>query len=262
MTWSRNDEAPGLDRRLGHGLRGGAGDQNRTGWLGSLTCGSYIVQPGEREGPARILRIALAMRGGVSLAVWIGGAVAEIDLLRRAGVQLLHAGGQVPPVDPADDPRTWPRRHAYMSMLHTAGYTGVEIDVLAGASAGGLNGVIYGYAQSLGIGVDWLLDVWKDNGHIWTLMRQTRSRWRIQSLLRGDERSECPPRRRRVGASPTEPSVLLISSGCCRRPECRRRPTRQPEKAQRVGYAPPTRSEASPVHDQPLSMQTEVKNPG
>lgn len=30
------------------------------------------------------LRIALAMRGGVSLAVWIGGVVAEIDVLRHA----------------------------------------------------------------------------------------------------------------------------------------------------------------------------------
>jgi hypothetical protein len=28
------------------------------------------------------LRLALGMRGGVSLAVWIGGAVAEIDRLR------------------------------------------------------------------------------------------------------------------------------------------------------------------------------------
>ena len=31
----------------------------------------------------RTLRIALAMKGGVSLAVWIGGAVAELDILRR-----------------------------------------------------------------------------------------------------------------------------------------------------------------------------------
>ena len=29
------------------------------------------------------LRLALSMNGGVSLAVWIGGAVSEIDCLRR-----------------------------------------------------------------------------------------------------------------------------------------------------------------------------------
>ena len=31
----------------------------------------------------RTLRLALAMRGGVSLASWIGGTVAELDILRR-----------------------------------------------------------------------------------------------------------------------------------------------------------------------------------
>ena len=34
----------------------------------------------------RTLRIALAMKGGVSLAVWIGGAVAELDVLRRVRI--------------------------------------------------------------------------------------------------------------------------------------------------------------------------------
>ena len=38
----------------------------------------------DRERLNHTLRLALAMRGGVSLAVWIGGAVAEIDVLRRA----------------------------------------------------------------------------------------------------------------------------------------------------------------------------------
>ena len=31
----------------------------------------------------RELRLALSMNGGVSLAVWIGGSVSEIDCLRR-----------------------------------------------------------------------------------------------------------------------------------------------------------------------------------
>jgi hypothetical protein len=32
----------------------------------------------------RELRLALGMRGGVSLAIWIGGACSEIDRVRRA----------------------------------------------------------------------------------------------------------------------------------------------------------------------------------
>src|SRR5690606_1372519 len=40
----------------------------------------------------RLLRAALAMRGGVSLAVWIGGAAAEMDLWRRIRIRTDTAG--------------------------------------------------------------------------------------------------------------------------------------------------------------------------
>jgi hypothetical protein len=39
--------------------------------------------PASSASGGRELRLALAMRGGVSLAVWIGGAIAELDLARR-----------------------------------------------------------------------------------------------------------------------------------------------------------------------------------
>ena len=45
----------------------------------------------------RVLRLALAMRGGVSLAVWIGGAVAELDLLRSLRVYTQVDSGRVLP---------------------------------------------------------------------------------------------------------------------------------------------------------------------
>jgi hypothetical protein len=67
------------------------------------------------------LRLALAMRGGVSLAVWMGGACSEVDRMRRA------PGGAVP------------QASTYGRMLDAAGYGSVAVDVLAGASAGGLN---------------------------------------------------------------------------------------------------------------------------
>ena len=34
----------------------------------------------------REIRLALVLNGGVSLAIWIGGVVAEIDRARRAGL--------------------------------------------------------------------------------------------------------------------------------------------------------------------------------
>src|SRR3954454_15791472 len=61
------------------------------------------------------------MRGGVSLAVWIGGAASELDALRGA-----------PRIAPA----------FYADLLALGGYTGVQIDVMSGASAGGLNAVL------------------------------------------------------------------------------------------------------------------------
>jgi hypothetical protein len=56
----------------------------------------------------RMLRLALAMRGRVSLAVWIGGAVAELDRLRSARPD----DGSTEDIDPAEDPegfRRFPR---------------------------------------------------------------------------------------------------------------------------------------------------------
>jgi hypothetical protein len=66
------------------------------------------------------LRLALAMRGGVSLSVWIGGACGEIDRLRQA-----------------------PDGGFWCGLRELAGYSNVIVDVMAGASAGGLNAVIY-----------------------------------------------------------------------------------------------------------------------
>src|SRR3954467_11994153 len=73
------------------------------------------------------LRLALGMRGGVSLAVWMGGACSEVDRLRRA-------------FDDEDGQQE--RTATYRRMLEASGYGSVAVDVVAGASAGGLNSVL------------------------------------------------------------------------------------------------------------------------
>ena len=75
----------------------------------------------DATGDGTTLRLALGMRGGVSLAVWIGGAASELDALRAA----------------AHDPSS-----SSAELLALGGYTGVQIDVMSGASAGGLNAVL------------------------------------------------------------------------------------------------------------------------
>ncbi|MGR2753099.1 DUF3376 domain-containing protein [Agromyces arachidis] len=136
----------------------------------------------------RTLRIALAMRGGVSLAVWIGGAVAELDLIRR--IRLHDQDGEtlafVP--EPAGRPLTPPvlaRLQAYAEMLDAAGYDRVEFDLLAGASAGGLNAVVYAVAQRAGTGLDRLLETWGEVGGFWGLLHPPGAR-SIVALMQGD----------------------------------------------------------------------------
>ncbi|MFP5376839.1 MAG: patatin-like protein, partial [Acidimicrobiia bacterium] len=102
------------------------------------------------------LRIALGMRGGVSLAVWIGGACAEIDALRRAAPAVPPGGA---------DGGFWSR------VLALGGIDAVAVDVMAGASAGGLNGVIYAASQVYGFPAHALRDAWLDLGDLERMVR-------------------------------------------------------------------------------------------
>lgn len=144
--------------------------------------------PGATPSFNRTLRVALAMRGGVSLAVWIGGAVAELDLLRR--IRLYDAGAETLALVPetAGRPLTPPvlaRLRAYAELLDAAGYDRVEFDLLAGASAGGLNAVVYAVAQRAGTGLDGLLRTWGRVGGFWGLLHPPGSR-RILALMQGE----------------------------------------------------------------------------
>jgi predicted acylesterase/phospholipase RssA len=75
---------------------------------------------------SRQLRLALVMNGGVSLAVWMSGVTHELNNCRLAS--------QVPAATNAT-------RRAWADILAAAD-TAVTIDLIAGASAGGLNGTV------------------------------------------------------------------------------------------------------------------------
>ncbi|MGI9823380.1 DUF3376 domain-containing protein [Agromyces sp. Marseille-Q5079] len=143
---------------------------------------------------ARGLRIALAMKGGVSLAVWIGGAVAELDVLRRIRIYrdaddtaqaLLIRPAPSDASAVAPDELLLLRADAYARVLHRHGYDKIEFDVLAGASAGGLNAVMYAVAQRAGVGLDGILGTWLTTGSAWGLL-QTGEPSQFDSVLRGD----------------------------------------------------------------------------
>ncbi|WP_127794158.1 DUF3376 domain-containing protein [Agromyces sp. LHK192] len=146
------------------------------------------VAPEARPSTGRTLRIALVMRGGVSLAVWIGGVAAELDVLRRIRLfdvgderiaVLPHPGGEPP------TPALERRALAYARLLDRAGYDRVEVDLLAGASAGGLNAVVYSVAQRAGITLDGLLGTWGEVGGFWGLLHGPGA-WTPRALMQGE----------------------------------------------------------------------------
>jgi patatin-related protein len=109
------------------------------------------------------VRVALVMTGGVSLAVWIGGVAAE---LYRA----YHKDG------------------LYELLLDEL-RSDITIDVISGASAGGLNGVFLGAALSRNLTVDefsQLREVWLSTGSIKALLRSPREN-NPPSLMKGDD---------------------------------------------------------------------------
>lgn len=103
------------------------------------------------------VRYAVVFNGGVSLAVWMGGVTHELNRIRLASERL---------TDPGLNVATSP---AWQQILERCSCTAV-IDVLAGTSAGGLNGTLLATAVARGadlpdMGAQWVevasLDVGK-----------------------------------------------------------------------------------------------------
>src|SRR4051812_30107823 len=86
------------------------------------------------------LRIALVMNGGVSLAIWMGGVTRELDRVR------LGDG-------------------AYGELLGLTS-SKARIDVIAGASAGGINGAVLALGIARRRNVAPIRDLWMDQGAI------------------------------------------------------------------------------------------------
>lgn len=115
------------------------------------------------------IRLAVVLNGGVSLAVWISGVTFELYRLVQAS--------RVPDGQSrADDP--------YAQLLDLLDAT-ARIDVIAGTSAGGLNGGFLALGLVHGIDLSLLRGVWEQQGDLSQLLRDPR-RKDAPSLLRGD----------------------------------------------------------------------------
>jgi len=103
------------------------------------------VDPEDRED----IRIAVVLNGGVSLAVWMGGVVNEINRLVRSRPD--GSGG-------------------YGGLLGLVGAT-ARVDVIAGTSAGGINGALLAYAQVYDADLSGLGARWAELGSFEQLLR-------------------------------------------------------------------------------------------
>ncbi|MBW4720910.1 patatin-like protein [Saccharothrix obliqua] len=111
--------------------------------------------------PQEEIRFAVVLNGGVSLAVWMGGVVLELDRLTRGD-------------------------GSYADLLDLVGST-ARADVITGTSAGGINGAALALSQvNANAKLERLRDLWAEQGRMEQLLR-TPFRGSPVSLLKGDE---------------------------------------------------------------------------
>jgi patatin-related protein len=143
------------------------------------------INGGMRE---KELRLALVCFGGISLAVYMHGISKEILKLVRAS-RTLHgitdrakrASTRPEDVIPCDDPE-YDTEAVYFDLLRAIGRhveLRVIVDVIAGASAGGINGVMLARALAHDLPVAHLRDMWLESGDVVELLAQQRRarRW-------------------------------------------------------------------------------------
>ena len=125
------------------------------------------------------LRIALVCFGGVSLAVYMHGISKEILKLVRASSALhaitdraARANASFFDAFDRDDPE-YDTEAVYFDLLREIGRRvelRVVVDIIAGASAGGINGTMLARALSHDLPMGKLRDLWLDNADVETLL--------------------------------------------------------------------------------------------
>lgn len=161
------------------------------------------------------LRVALVLNGGVSLAVWMGGVVHELDLLRRASAP----DGDTPGPQDYDQPVFDRWREQCRSK---AKRRRVSVDVIAGTSAGGLNGALLATAIAHGGTLDppdevpgpWLRERWAALATLKQGQLLPADNDPVPSVLNGnyflEQLTEALEKLASAGSSPTSDPVSLF----------------------------------------------------
>lgn len=155
--------------------RGSSADQRDPGSVAQSAVEKDSVPPG-RE-PVEEVRIAMALNGGVSLAVWMGGCAVELDAARRA-----HLGPEDLRVDldlSGDGPQPPPpgsERTIYHALCRAFNRE-LVIDLMSGSSAGGINGALLAAAidRRRRLHPDYIREKWLRLGDLETLLHPLRT---------------------------------------------------------------------------------------
>jgi patatin-related protein len=131
--------------------------------VGPTPAGSREANDGE-DPDCQDIRLAVVMNGGVSLAIWISGVTLELHHLAMA--------------------RRWDETtyHPLLDLL----YANARVDVIAGTSAGGLNGAFLALGLARDRDLGRMRDLWREHGSLEKLLRDP-LRKNPPSLLMGDD---------------------------------------------------------------------------
>jgi predicted acylesterase/phospholipase RssA len=119
------------------------------------------------------VRYAVVLNGGVSLAVWMGGVTHELNRLRLASEGLIKTGSSSEELAP------------WANVLEAANRTAV-VDLIAGSSAGGLNGAVLATAVARGADLPDMRETWKTVASLDVGRLTRRNISNANSLLDGD----------------------------------------------------------------------------
>jgi patatin-related protein len=115
------------------------------------------------------LRLALVCYGGVSLAVYMHGITKELHKLVRASRRFDDHEGTPNPF--GRDDTEWAYFEALRELAENGRRLSVSIDVIAGTSAGGINGVVLGKVLAVDGDQDGLRSLWIEQADLRTLLR-------------------------------------------------------------------------------------------
>ncbi len=130
------------------------------------------------------VRLATTMTGGVSLAIWMAGVAREINLLAQAS-QWRRVGGDLP-ADSTLKCHSEQSLTLYRQLIDLLDIV-VDVDILSGTSAGGINAALLASSRVTGSDLGGLRDIWLDLGALTELIRNPTDK-AVPSLLYGDQR--------------------------------------------------------------------------